>query len=324
MKAIDRRQMLAAAAGLASFAMPAWAAWPERPVSIVVPYAPGGAADLVARAVGERMSETLRQPVLVVNHSGAAGAIASREVARAPADGYTLVLGTSATHGANMSTLKGLNYNAITDFAPVALISTGPYLLVVPSSIPANSVKEFIAYAKANPSKINYGTTGRGGQTHLTSEMFAARAKIQMQGVHYRGEGPAITDLAGGQIQVLFSTLAAAAPILQTGKVRCLAVATLKRLATLPDVPTLIEAGFPDFEAVSWIALFAPAKTPASTVRVLNEAANKALLAPSVIATFQKVGIQPGAGTPEDLGRRTAESVAMFASVAEAIKFVPE
>lgn len=324
MKNIGRRQVIAsAAAGLAGLALPAWAAWPEKPVTIVVPYAPGGATDLVARSIGERMTETLRQPVLVVNRAGAAGSIATREVARAPADGYTMVLGTSATHAVNMSTFKDLNYHAVDDFAPVALVSTGPYVLAVPSTSPAKTVKEFIAFANANPTKINYGTTGRGGQTHLVSEMFAMQTKIQMQGVHYRGEGPAVIDLAGGQIQVMFSTVAAILPMVQAGKVRVIATSTRKRIDAMPDVPTLIESGI-DLDSSSWIALYAPAKTPAATVRILNDAVNKALQSPSVIATFQKVGIQPGSGSPEDLGRRTVGDVAAFAAVAQAIKFVPE
>lgn len=324
MQYIGRRQVIAsAAAGLAGVAFPAWAAWPEKPITIVVPYAPGGATDLVARSIGERMTETLRQPVLVVNRAGAAGSIAAREVARAPADGYTMVLGTSATHAVNMSTFKDLNYNAIDDFTPVALVSTGPYVLVVPSTSPAKTVQELVAFAGANPAKINYGTTGRGGQTHLVSEMFALQTKIQVLGVHYRGEGPALIDLAGGQIHLMFSTVAAVLPLVQAGKVRVIAACTRKRLDSMPDVPTLTESGI-DLESSSWIALYAPAKTPAATVRILNDAVNSALQSRSVIATFQRVGIQPGSGSPEDLGRRTVGGVAAFAAVARAIKFVPE
>lgn len=325
MKHIDRRRMMVAtAAGIASISGPALAAWPEKPITILVPYAPGGAADLVARTIGERMAETLRQPVLIVNRAGAAGAIASREVARSPADGYMMVLGTSASHGTNMSTFKNLSYDAVKDFAPVSLVSTGPYVLVVPASSPVTSVKELIAHATANPGKMNYGTPGRGGQTHLVSEMFAIQTKIQLQGVHYRGEGPAVIDVVGGQLQLMFATVAAVLPMVQAGKIRVLACCNRERLPSMPDVPTLIEAGVQNFEAVSWIALYAPAKTPPATVRLLNEAVNKGLQSPTLISTFQKVGIQPGGGTPEDLGRRTAADVAMYAAVTEAMKFVPE
>lgn len=325
MKDTNRRTMMAATAvGLASLALPALAAWPEKPINIVVPYAPGGAADLVARAIGEKMSEALHQPVVVMNRPGAAGSIGSREVARAAADGYTMVLGSSATHGVNPSTYKDLNYNPVADFAPVAMVSTGPYVIAVPATLPVNSVRDLIAYGKANPGKLSYGTTGRGGQTHLVSELFAAQTGIQMEGIHYRGEGPAMNDLVGGQLHLMFSTLAAVTPVVAAGKVRILAICTRKRNAAIPDVPTISEAGVPDFEASSWLALYAPAKTPPATVRALNEAVNRALQSPAVITTFQRVGIDPAGGTPEELGRRTATDMAQFAAVTKAIKFVPE
>lgn len=324
MNIVRRLMRTAAAAGLAGFTMVASAAWPEKPITILVPYAPGGAADLVGRAVGERMSEVLRQPVLVVNRGGAAGTIATREVARAPADGYMMVLGTSATHGTNPSTFKDLSYNAITDFAPVALVSTAPYVVAVPTSLGLNSVRDLVAYARANPGKVNYGTPGRGGQTHLVTENFALQTKTQLQGVHYKGEGPAVIDLVGGQLQLMIATIPATASMVAAGKIRLVAISTRKRHPLMPDVPTLIEAGVPDFESVSWIALYAPAKTPDAIVRMLNDAVNKGLQSPALIAAFQKVGTEPAGGSPEDLARHTATDISMFKNVAESIKFVPE
>lgn len=314
---------IAAAAAVLFSVTAALAAWPERPIRFVVPYAPGGAVDIVARTIGERMSQTLGQPIVVENRGGASGSIGVREVARTPADGYTLLLGTSATHGANPSTFKNLNYDAVKDFTPIALVSDSPYVVVVPTSLPVNSMQEFLAYAKANPGKINYGVPGMGGNTHLTVELFANRAGLQLQAVPYKGEQPAIVDLFSGRIQLMFGTIPTVAPFAAEGRLKVLAVTSRNRTAFFPEAPTLIESGIPDFESTGWIALYAPANTPPTIVRLLNEAVNKALESPATLNIFQKLGIQPQGGTPEALGSYTSSQIALWSSVVKAIKYEP-
>ena len=323
---VKRRQVLAAAAaGLAALALPAGAAsWPERPIKIIVPYPPGGITDIVGRSIGERLSAALGQPVVVDNRAGAGGTIGASEAARAAADGYTLFIGTSATHGTNPSTFKDLRYKPDTDFAPVALLATAPLMIIVNPAIPAKTLSELIAYAKANPGKINYASTGNGGSVHLTTEMFALQTGTTLNHVAYKGSAPALNDLLGGHIGLMFDNVPSAAPLAASGKVRALAVTSSKRTALAPDTPTVAEAAVPGFASLSWIALYAPAGTPADVVRQLNQAANAGLRDARLLATFQKAGLDPVGGTPEALARYQAEDIAKWANVVKAIKYVPE
>jgi tripartite-type tricarboxylate transporter receptor subunit TctC len=326
MTSLHRRHALAAAAlALASLALPAAAStWPERPVKLIVPYPPGGITDIVGRAVAERMSETLRQPVVVDNRAGAGGTIGASEAARSPADGYTLFIGTSATHGTNPSTFKDLRYKPDTDFAPVALLATAPLMIIVHPSVPARTLPEFIGYLKANPGKVNYASTGNGGSVHLTTELFALQTGTSMKHVVYKGSAPALNDLMGGHVQVMFDNVPSAAPLAASGKVRGLAVTGSKRTALAPETPTVAELAVPGFESLSWIALYAPANTSPAVVRQLNEAANEALKHPKLLATFQKAGLDPVGGTNEALARYQAAEIAKWANVVKTIKYVPE
>ena len=326
MTSLQRRTVLAAAAAAcATVALPAVAAtWPERPVKIIVPYPPGGITDIVGRSIAERLAETLRQPVVVDNRAGAGGTIGASEAARAAADGYTLFIGTSATNGTNPSTFKELRYKPETDFAPIALAATAPLMIIVNPSVPARSLPEFIRYLKANPGKVNYASTGNGGSVHLTTELFAMQTGTSLQHVVYKGSAPALNDLMGGHVQVMFDNVPSAAPLAASGKVRALAVTSARRTGLAPEIPTVAEVAVPGFESLSWIALYAPAGTPPAVVRQLNEAANAALKNPKLLATFQKAGLDPVGGTPEDLARYQAAEIAKWANVVKTIKYVPE
>lgn len=326
MKYLSRRTILAAAmAACATSTLPASAAsWPDRPVKIIIPYPPGGITDIVGRTVAERLAETLHQPVVVDNRAGAGGTIGATEAAHAAADGYTLFVGTSATNGTNPSTFKGLRYKPEVDFAPVALMASAPLMIIVNPSVPAKTLPELISYLKANPGKVNYGSTGNGGSVHLTTELFAMQTGTSLQHIAYKGSSPALNDLMGGHIQLMFDNVPSAAPLAASGMARALAVTSTKRTALAPDVPTVAEIAIPDFESLSWIALYAPAGTSAAIVQQLNEAVNAALKHPGLVGVFEKAGLEPVGGTPDALARYQAAEIAKWANVVKTIGYVPE
>lgn len=324
MTTIIQRVALAGIAALACAQVALAQTYPTKPVKLIVPYPAGGITDIVGRAVAERMSESLGQPVVVENRSGAGGSIGAEAAARSSPDGYTIFVGTSATHGTNPSTFANLKYSPAKDFSPVALLAYAPLLIVVHPSVPANNLKEFIAYLKANPKQVNYATTGAGGSVHLTTEQFALATGTQMNMVPYKGSAPALTDLMGGHVQVMFDNVPSAAPLAQSGKVRALAVTGAKRSNLVPDVPTVAEVAVPGFDSGSWIGLYAPANTPADIVAKLNTAANQALKNPALLETFKKAGLDPQGGTPQDLASYQAKEIAKWADVVKTIGYVPE
>jgi len=297
------RVRLGAALALAACTLPAAAqapaSYPERPVHIVVPFPPGGIVDNVTRNLGARLSAALGQTFIVENKAGAGGSIGAAHVAKAAPDGYTL-LAAFDTHAVNPLLYK-LSFDSDKDLAPVALIGTSPLILVVHPSVPARTVPELVALAKARPDALNYASTGAGSSNQLTAELFKATAGVEMNHVPYKGGAPAITDVLGGRVQVMFVSASSVLAHIKAGKMRALAVTTRERIPALPDVPSISQF-YPDFEARSWIGLLAPAGTPAATVSRLNTEVYRALQTPEMRTFFDAQAIQPGSGSPEQFG----------------------
>jgi tripartite-type tricarboxylate transporter receptor subunit TctC len=301
-------------------AMPAAAAWPEKPVTIVAPSTPGDAPDVIARALAQRLGEALGQPVVVDNKPGAGGVVGSEYTAHRPADGYTLIMGNAGSHGINAALYTKLAYDPVRDFAPVALVSTAPNLMVVTPSLPVTSVAEFIAYAKAHPGAISYASGGNGSSAHLSAELFKMMTGIEMTHVPYKGASPAITDVIAGNVQVFIGNLPPILPQVKAGKLRALGVTTLARSPDLPDVPTIAEAGVPGYETVAWFGVFAPAATPRDVVARLNAEINRIVATPEFRDVLTKLGTVPAPGTPEAFARRIDADVAKWKRVVEAGK----
>ncbi|MDB5749528.1 MAG: hypothetical protein JWP72_4376 [Massilia sp.] len=302
-----RTTLVAAAAvgvlSLAPLAAQAQAAFPTKTITIVVPFSAGGTTDILARVVGQYMSKDLGQTVLVDNRAGAGGNIGAQAVARAAPDGYTLLMGTVGTHAINQSLYKKLAFDPVKDFTPLSRVALVPNLLVVNPSQPYKNVKEMIAYAKANPGKVTFGSSGNGSSIHLSGELFKQMAGVDMQHVAYRGSAPALTDLLGGQIAVMFDNMPSAISHVKGGKLRALAVTTPKRSPALPNVPTIAEAGVPGYEATSWFGLLAPARTPAPVVARLNASILKALADPEVKKKMAEQGAEPHGEKPEQFAQ---------------------
>jgi tripartite-type tricarboxylate transporter receptor subunit TctC len=321
MKLPHRRQFLRLAAGAA--ALPAvsritWAqAYPARPVRIVVGFAPGGGFDIVARLIGQWLSERLGQPFVIENRPGANSNIGTEAVVRAPPDGYTLLL-CGNPNAINATFYNKLNYNFIRDIAPVAGILRGPYVLVVNPSVPVKSVPELIAYAKANPRKVNMASQGNGSPGHVAGELFQIMARINLVHVPYRGMAPALTDLLGGQVQVAFSSLTAAIEYINASKLRALAVTTARRSDALPDIPTVGEF-VPGYEASTWYGVGAPKATPAEIVEKLNEEIKASLADPKLQARLADLGGTVMMGSPPDFGKFIANETEKWGKV---VKFV--
>ena len=274
--------------------------YPDRLIKLVVPYPPGASTDAVGRLIGQKMAVTLGQTVLIENRAGASGNLGSDDVAKAPADGYTLVLGTDATHAANYHLFKKLPFDPIKDFTPLTMVAKNIIVLVANPSLPVHNVKELIAYAKANPGKLAYGSSGNGSPHHLAGALFNQMAGTDIVHVPYKGGGPAVTDVLGGQIPLIYSSLVSVMPYIKAGKLTALAVTEKTRYVGLPDVPAMAEI-LPGFEMSSWLALFGPAGLPAPIVEKLNHAAVDALKSPDVKATLEAAGLVPVGNTPAQL-----------------------
>ncbi|BBL23197.1 MULTISPECIES: Bug family tripartite tricarboxylate transporter substrate binding protein [Comamonas] len=284
-------KMLAAAATLAvAGGAAAQGAFPSKPINIIVPFSAGGTTDILARIVGQYLGEELGQPVIIDNRPGAGGNIGGMAAARSAADGYTLFMGTVGTHAINQSLYSKMPFDPIKDFAPLSRVATVPNLLVANPAQPFKNVKELIAYAKANPGKVNFGSSGSGSSVHLSGELFKSMTKVDMVHVPYKGSAPAMTDLLGNQISVMFDNMPSAIQHVRSGKLRPIAVTTAKRSRELPDVPTIAEAGVPGYEATSWFGLWAPVKTPADVQQKLHAALVKVLKNPAVIKKIEDQG----------------------------------
>lgn len=286
--------------------------WPQRPSRIIVPFSAGGNTDSIARISAEWLTGRLGQNVLVENRPGASGSIASELVARAPADGYTMLMGTPSQLAIYPAMAK-VSYDPARDFAPVSIVGTNPYALGVHPSLPVKSLKELVALAKARPGAMPYGSAGNGAGTHLTMAMFLSRAGIEMNHIPYKGGSVAIAELVGGQVVAYFGNVAEIVPQARAGRVRALAVSGLKRSPQLPEVPTVAEQGFPGFEAYTWNGLLAPAKTPPPIVaRVAKEIA-AAVRDPAVIKRLEAIGVDPLGNTPAEFMRVLEESIKLYA-----------
>jgi tripartite-type tricarboxylate transporter receptor subunit TctC len=304
---------------LATAATGAWAQpYPSKPIRIVVPFAAGGTTDLLARAAAQKLTEAWGQPVVVDNRPGAGGNIGSELVAKAAPDGYTVEMGTVGTHAINASLYARMPYDHVKDFAPIILVATVPNVLVVNPGVPVKSVQELIAYAKANPGKLNFASPGSGTSGHLCGELFKVMAGVQITHIPYKGSAPALQDLLGGQVQMMFDNLPSALPHIKAGKLRALAVTTAARAAALPDLPTVAEAGLPGFEASSWFGLLAPAGTPPDIVARLNAEIAKWLASPDAMEKLLALGANAAGGSPEDFTKHIAAETAKWQKVVKA------
>jgi tripartite-type tricarboxylate transporter receptor subunit TctC len=297
--AIVATTFLALPLALAPAVAIAQSAYPAKPIRLVVPFPPGGATDVVARSIGQKLSDALGQPVVVENKAGASSNIGSEFVARSAPDGYTLLLGTIA-NATNMTYYPRMTYDTLRDLVPITQTMSAPSILVVHPSLPVKNLQELLAYARANPGKLSFASSGAGGSPHLAGEMLKLRAGIDMVHVPYKGAGPALQDTLAGNVQVAFKTSLSAVPHIQSGKLRGIAVAANKRVAQLPDVPTMAEAGMPDFEVSSWNGLLAPAGTPKEIVDRLYAETAKALRSPDLIERFAAQGAEPVGSSPEE------------------------
>jgi tripartite-type tricarboxylate transporter receptor subunit TctC len=274
--------------------------YPAKPVKIIVSLAPGGLADMFARLFAQHVTEATKQAVVVENRTGGAGVVGAEAAAKAPGDGYTLYLGLHSTIAILQYLNPKLPYDPAADFVPVVHIATLPNLLVVHPSVPANSVAELIAYAKSKPGTLSYASQGNGSSGHMAGEQFKLLTGADVVHVPYRGAAPAVQDLLGGRVQMMFDTVTLQAPQIAAGKVRALAVTATQRVAALPDVPTTVEAGLPELQGGAWFGLFAPAGTPRDVVAWLNRAARESFTAPAVHARLEQQGAQLPLGPPEE------------------------
>ena len=290
-------------------------AYPTKPIRIVVPFPAGGTTDVLARAAAQKLAETLGQPAVVDNRPGAGGNIGAELVAKSAPDGYTLLMGTVGTHAINPGLYPKLPYDHVKDFAPVILVAGVPNVLVINPALPVNSVPELIAYAKANPGKLNFASSGNGTSIHLSAELFKTMAGVQMTHVPYKGSAPALQDLVGGQVQLMFDNLPSSLALIKGGKLKALAVTSGARAAALPDVPTLAESGLPGFEASSWFGLLAPTGTPSSVIAKLNGEIAKWLATPEAKEKLLAQGANAAGGTAEEFAQFIAAETAKWQKV---------
>ncbi len=319
---MKRRTLLQATPALLTpglLVLPAWgqATFPSKPIRYIVPVAAGGGSDFVGRTVTERWGAALKQTIVVDNQSGGGGTIAAQATARAAPDGYTLMQGYVATHGTSPATRK-LPYDAVKDFTPVGMIGGTPNVLVVNAALPVTTLKEFVAYLRAHPGQLSYGSAGPGSLTHLTMELFKQQVNSFMVHIPYRGIAPAFTDLIGGQTQAMFPGLAAAVPHIRSGRVRPLAVTGLARHPQFKDIPTLDELGFKGFDAQQWYGVVGPAGMPAAVVRQLNDTLAAVLAAPDLRERLSVEAVEPNPMSPEKFGEFIRADIARWSELAKA------
>jgi tripartite-type tricarboxylate transporter receptor subunit TctC len=298
--------------------------YPSKPIRLMVPFPPGGSTDIVARIVAQKLGTQLGQQLVIENRGGAGGTLGTAVVAKAPADGYTLVVGTTSTHVVAPAVYQKLDYDPVKDFAPISLMAVTPYLLVVNPSVPANTVKDLVALMKQQPGKMNYASAGVGSTTHLAMEMLKGASGTYALHIPYNGNGPAGTAVVAGQVEILFGSLPALLPHAKSGRVRALAVGTPMRSASLAEVPTVAESGYPGFDASLWLALMAPAGTPAPVIERLNREIIIAVSSKDTAETLDKNGAEPITSTPAQLAAMIRDGVAKYAKVVKDANIKPE
>jgi tripartite-type tricarboxylate transporter receptor subunit TctC len=292
--------------------------YPTRPVNLIVAFTPGGPSDVLARIIGRQLEKTLGQTFVIDNRPGGAGNIAAETVAHAAPDGYTLLMGNNGLLATNQSLFKKLNFDGEKDFAPISLIGSQPNILVVNPKLGINSMAELIAYAKANPGKLNYANSGFGAAAHLSAELFKSEAKVDIVSVSYKGAAPALQDLIAGHVQVMFATSASVVGFLKAGTLRPLAVTTLKRFSLMPELPTVAELGLPGFDATTWHGLVAPAGTPRDAIATLNRATVQALRDPDTLRQLHDLGVEVNSSTPDEFAAYIKSEVPKWAAVVKA------
>ncbi len=292
--------------------------YPTRPINLIVAFTPGGPSDVLARIIGRQLEKILGQTIVIDNRPGGAGNIAAETVAHASPDGYTLLMGNNGLLATNQSLFRKLNFDGERDFAPISLIGSQPNILVVNPKLGINSMAELVAYAKANPGKLNYANSGFGAAAHLSAELFKSEAKVDIVSVSYKGAAPALQDLIAGHVQVMFATSASVVAFLKAGTLRPLAVTTLKRFSLMPDLPTVAELGLPGFDATTWHGLVAPAGTPKDIVETLNRAMVKALAEPDTLRQLHDLGVEVGSSTPAEFAAYIHNEIPKWAAVVKA------
>jgi tripartite-type tricarboxylate transporter receptor subunit TctC len=314
---------LALAAALCSTPVGAADVFPSKPIRIIVPAAPGGTTDIATRAIADRMGIELGQPLIVENRAGAGGIIGVQALLAAPADGYTIMMGNIGPNAINYALYKNLSYRP-EDMIPITMSISNPNVLVVNPGVPAKTVNELVALAKASPGKLSFASSGRGQSIHMSGELFKLKAGIDIVHIPYKGSGPALVDLLAGQVTMMIDNLPSSMGFIRSGRLRPLAVTGKQRAPELPDVPTMEEAGFPDFQVTAWFGLFAPAKTPPAAIDRIYRAAKNVLASPEIKARFAELGGTPGGEPPEQFRNYVVAEKQKWAQVAAEAKIQPE
>ncbi len=317
---LSRRLLLSGLAACLAGALPAWAqqgSWPQRPIKLLVPFAPGGNTDGIARLTAERLTQALGQSVVVENRAGGNGAIAADALAKAAPDGYTLMMAAMPVL-AILPAVTKTSFDPLRDFTPISIVGSNPFVMAVHKSVPATNVREFAEFIRKNPGKYNYASGGSGTVSHLSAALFAKRANLDIAHVSYKGGGPAVTDLLGGQVQMYFGNLSELAPQAAGGQIRIIGVSSLQRARQLPDVPTVAESGFPGFKTLTWNGLVAPAGTPAAIVNRVAAAVRDMVASPETVARLQQMGVDPIGDTPAQFAETLRADLVTWSEAARA------
>jgi tripartite-type tricarboxylate transporter receptor subunit TctC len=303
---------------LSCAALPVLAEYPDKPVKIIVPYPPAGTTDILARLIAQRLTERMKQPFVIENRPGAGGAIGSVAVAKSPADGYTLLMGTVNSHGINSALFKNLPYDAVKDFAPITIVGSTPNVLAVHPSVPAKNLAELLALARAKPGSLNFASTSQGGSPHMSGELLKSMTGVDIAHIPYKGAGPMLIDLIGGQVQMGFDNLPSSIGHIRSGRIRAIAVTTAKRFPGTPEIPTMAESGVPGYEVSAWFGLLAPAGTPKPVIDTLYMNIAAILKQPEVVKQLFDLGAEPGGNTPEAYARQIGADVEKWKKVVAA------